>query len=319
MPRSDSAGGKDAGLAAALDAGETVLPDATPAEVVPGSQLLLPAWRRPGRESRTRGFGLAPKIGLVIFAVLLLASVLAPVLPIDDPLAQTLSLRNAGASLHHLLGTDLIGRDVFSRVIYGCRSAFEGVAIAVISMLILGIPWGLAAGFSATVVDEILMRIADAMLSFPALILAIGVVSALGPSMVHSMVAVGVISSPAIARLLRSAALPVRGAQFVLIAGSLGVSRFRIAVRHVLPNAMAPVLVQTFAVASYFLIIEAALGFLGLGVPPPAPSWGQDMANAYLNFTANPSATIAPGLAITTGAWSISTIGDGLRSVLVRA
>jgi peptide/nickel transport system permease protein len=319
MPSSDSAGGPEAGLAAAVGAGEPALPAAASTETVRGPTLLLPVWRGSARLSRGRGFGLAPKVGLAIFAVLLLASVLAPVLPIQDPLAQTLTLRSAGPSLHHLLGTDLVGRDVFSRAIYGCRSAFEGVAIAVISMLILGIPWGLAAGFSATFVDEILMRVADAMLSFPALILAIGVVSALGPSMVHSMVAVGVISSPAIARLLRSAALPVRGAQFVLIAGSLGVSRFRIAVRHVLPNAMAPVLVQTFAVASYFLIVEAALGFLGLGVPPPAPSWGQDMANAYLNFTANPSATVVPGLAITIGAWSISTIGDGLRGVLVRA
>lgn len=271
-----------------------------------------------GSVRRARGFGVTARVGLVVFGVLVVASVLAPLLPIDDPLAQTLSLRNAGPSAQHLLGTDLVGRDIFSRTIYGARSAFEGVALAVAAMLLLGVPWGLAAGFAGTVLDEVLMRIADALLSFPALILAIGVVSVLGPSMVHSMLAVGVISSPAIARLLRSAVLPVRDAQFVLIAGSLGVSRVRVAVRHVLPNSMAPVLVQTFAVASYFLIVEAALGFLGLGVPPPDPSWGQDMADAYLNFTSNPYATIVPGLAITIGAWSISLIGDGLRDTLVR-
>lgn len=271
-----------------------------------------------GSVRRVRGFGVTARVGLVVFAVLVVASVLAPLLPIDDPLAQTLSLRNAGPSAQHLLGTDLVGRDIFSRTIYGARSAFEGVALAVAAMLLLGVPWGLAAGFAGAVLDEVLMRVADALLSFPALILAIGVVSVLGPSMVHSMVAVGVISSPAIARLLRAAVLPVRNAQFVLIAGSLGVSRVRVAVRHVLPNSMAPVLVQTFAVASYFLIVEAALGFLGLGVPPPDPSWGQDMADAYLNFTSNPYATIVPGLAITIGAWSISLIGDGLRDTLVR-
>lgn len=273
-----------------------------------------------GSVRRARGFGVTAWVGLVVFGVLVVASVLAPLLPIDDPLAQTLSLRNAGPSAQHLLGTDLVGRDIFSRTIYGARSAFEGVALAlaVAAMLLLGVPWGLAAGFASTVLDEVLMRVADALLSFPALILAIGVVSVLGPSMVHSMLAVGVISSPAIARLLRSAVLPVRDAQFVLIAGSLGVSRVRVAVRHVLPNSMAPVLVQTFAVASYFLIVEAALGFLGLGVPPPDPSWGQDMADAYLNFTSNPYATIVPGLAITIGAWSISLIGDGLRDTLVR-
>jgi oligopeptide transport system permease protein len=119
--------------------------------------------------------------------------------------------------------------------------------------------------------------------------------------------------------LLRSAVLPVRDAQFVLIARSLGVGRLRIALRHVLPNAMAPAVVQTVAAASYFLIVEAALGFLGLGVPPPSASWGSDMASAYLYFTANPTATIVPGLAITIGAWSVSALGDGLRDVLVRA
>jgi peptide/nickel transport system permease protein len=272
-----------------------------------------------GRGTGVQRFSLVPRIGLVVFLLILLASLLAPVLPIDNPLQQTLSLRNAGPSLHHLLGTDLVGRDVFSRVIYGCRSAFEGVGIGVLAMLLLGVPWGLAAGFSGAAVDEVLMRIADAMLSFPPLILAIGVVSALGPSITHAMVTVGVISAPGLARLLRSATLPLRGAGFVLIAQSLGVSRWRIAVRHVLPNAMAPAVVQTVAAASYFLIVEAALSFLGLGVPPPSPSWGADMATAYLNFTGDPAATIVPGLAITIGAWSISAVGDGLRDVLVRA
>lgn len=275
--------------------------------------------RGPGRGPGRRRFGLVPRIGLVILCLLLLASLLAPVLPIEDPLQQTLSLRDAGPSAHHLLGTDLVGRDMLSRVIYGCRSAFEGVALGVLAMLALGVPWGLAAGFLGAQVDEVLMRVADALLSFPPLILAIAVVSALGPSISHAMVTVGVIPAPGVARLLRSAVLPVRGAQFVLVARSLGVSRPRIAVRHVLPNAMGPVIVQTVAAASYFLIVEAALSFLGLGVPPPSPSWGADLASAYLNFTANPAATVVPGLAITLGAWSISAVGDGLRDVLVRA
>jgi peptide/nickel transport system permease protein len=288
-------------------------------EVADDATLSSGAADRNGRGTGAQRFGLVPRIGLAVFLLILLASLLAPVLPIDNPLQQTLTLRNAGPSLHHLLGTDLVGRDVFSRVIYGCRSAFEGVGIGVLAMLVLGVPWGLAAGFSGAAIDEVLMRIADAMLSFPPLILAIGVVSALGPSITHAMVTVGVISAPGLARLLRSATLPLRGAGFVLIAQSLGVSRWRIAVRHVLPNAMAPAVVQTVAAASYFLIVEAALSFLGLGVPPPAPSWGADMATAYLNFTGDPAATIVPGLAITIGAWSISAVGDGLRDVLVRA
>jgi peptide/nickel transport system permease protein len=271
------------------------------------------------RASAPRRFGAVPRIGLAVFLVFLVAGLAAPILPISDPLAMTLSLRNAPPSAHHLLGVDIVGRDILSRTIYGSRSAFEGVGIGVALMLLLGVPWGLAAGFAGTVVDEVLMRVADAFLSFPALILAIGVVSVLGPSMFHSMAAIGVITAPTIARLLRASVLPLRESQFVLVAGSLGVSRGRIAVRHVLPNAMAPVLVQVFAMASYFLIVEAALGFLGLGVPPPAPSWGQDLANAYIYFTGNPFATVVPGLAITIGAWAISAVGDGLRDVLVRA
>jgi peptide/nickel transport system permease protein len=293
---------------------------AVPPLLDPQDAALVPAAAGgPGRWSAGPRFGLVPRIGLAVFCLLLLASLLAPVLPIDDPLQQTLSLRNAGPSLHHLLGTDLVGRDMLSRTIYGCRSAFAGVALGVLAMLALGVPWGLAAGFFGAAADEVLMRIADALLSFPPLILAIGVVSALGPSISHAMVTVGVISAPGIARLLRSAVLPVRSAQFVLIARSLGVGRLHIAVRHVLPNAMAPAIVQTVAAASYFLIVEAALSFLGLGVPPPSPSWGADMASAYLNFTANPAATVVPGLAITIGAWSISVVGDGLRDVLLRA
>lgn len=305
----------ESGVRPASGAAEAVPPVQDPRDTIP----VPAAVRGTSRVSGERRFGLVPRIGLVIFCLFLLATLLAPVLPIDDPLQQTLSLRNAGPSLHHLLGTDVVGRDMLSRVIYGCRSAFEGVAFGVLSMLALGVPWGLAAGFLGAAVDEVLMRIADALLSFPPLILAIGVVSALGPSISHAMVTVGVISAPGIARLLRSAVLPVRDAQFVLIARSLGVSRPLIAVRHVLPNAMAPVIVQTVAAASYFLIVEAALSFLGLGVPPPTASWGADMASAYLNFTANPVATVVPGLAITVGAWSISVIGDGLRDVLVRA
>ncbi len=274
--------------------------------------------KRKKRLVRGEKLGASGVIGLTIVCLLLIVSVLARWLPIANPLAQNLHLLDARPSASHWLGTDLVGRDVFSRTIYGCQSAFEGVAIAVGAMLALGIPWGLAAGLFGGVVDEVLMRAADALLSIPPLILAIGVVAAVGPSIVHSMLTVGVISSPGIARLLRSSVLPVRRAQFVLVAQSLGVGRTRIAMRHILPNAMAPVIVQTVAAASQFLIVEAALGFLGLGVAPPAPSWGQDMANAYSFFTANPAATVVPGLAITVGAWSLSAFGEGLRRVLVR-
>ncbi len=302
-----------------IDTSGVLSPTLAGADELPG---IGPA-EKPGRRGhiamRWRDLTGIEKVGIVVFAVILLGSLLAPVLPIQNPLVQTLTLRNAPPSGHHLLGTDSIGRDVFSRTIWGGRSAFEGAAIAVIVMLILGVPWGLAAGFGGTVTDEILMRISDTFLSFPALVLAIGIIAVLGPSLTHSMAAVGVISAPSIARLLRSEVLPIKEAEFVLVSGSLGANRLRIAVRHVLPNAMAPVLVQTFALASYFLIIEAALGFLGLGVPPPSASWGQDLADAYLYFSSNPYETVVPGVAIAIAAWSISVVGDAIREAQIRS
>lgn len=272
------------------------------------------------QRSRQRGrwyeFRLGARIGLVVTAVFILAGILAPLIAPDNPL-RLFPATAEGPSLHHLLGTDLDGRDVLSRLIYGSTSSYEGVGIALLVTAIIGIPWGLIAGFGGKVADESLMRVADMFFSFPALILSIGIISVLGPSLVHSMVAVGVAFSPSIARLLRGATLPLKRADFVLVASSLGVRRARIVLRHVLPNAIAPILVQMFALASITLIIQAALGFLSLGAQPPAPSWGNDLATAYSYFLSNPTATIAPGICIAIAAWSLSALGDGLREVFI--
>jgi peptide/nickel transport system permease protein len=181
----------------------------------------------------------------------------------------------------------------------------------------IGVPWGLLAGLGGTIVDEVAMRAADAVLSFPGLLLALGVIASIGPSLWHAMAAVGFLASPALARLLRSGVLPIRNSEYVLVARSLGVSRTRIAFRHVLPNAMGPVLVQLFASASTMLIVEAGLNFLGFGVQPPEPSWGGDLANAYLYFSSNPFGTVVPGVAIVIGAWSMSAVGDYIRETAV--
>jgi peptide/nickel transport system permease protein len=268
------------------------------------------------RRVRRRRIGPVPVIGFVILVLLVGTAIAAPLLAPDDPLALDLGHRLAGPSAAHLLGTDLNGRDVLSRLIYGTRSSFEGIAIALGVTVVLAIPWGLAAGFGGRVADEILMRIGDGLLSFPPLVLAIGVVGVWGPSLVHSMVAVGIIFSPSVARLLRGAVLPLRRAEFVLVARSLGVSRTRVAFTHVLPNAMGPVLVQLFSLGSIALLLEAALGFLGLGVSAPTPSWGTDLASAYTYFSTLPWATVFPGVVITVGAWCISVVGDGVRDWL---
>jgi ABC-type dipeptide/oligopeptide/nickel transport system permease subunit len=282
-------------------------------DVAPLRPLRRSRRRRGGRWSEFR-FG--ARVGLCVTALLILAGIFAPLIAPDNPLRLFPELTQ-GPSLHHLLGTDLDGRDVLSRLIYGATSAYEGVGIALLVTAIIGIPWGLVAGFGGKVADESLMRVADMFFSFPALILSIGIISVLGPSLVHSMVAVGVAFAPSIARLLRGAVLPLRRADFVLVASSLGVKRTRIVLRHVLPNAIAPILVQMFALASITLIIQAALGFLSLGAQPPAPSWGNDLATAYTYFLSNPTATIAPGVCIAIAAWSLSALGDGLREVFI--
>jgi peptide/nickel transport system permease protein len=269
-----------------------------------------------GRSGRWYEFRLGARIGLVVTVVLVLAGIFASFVAPDNPL-RLFQATAQGPSLHHLLGTDLDGRDVLSRLIYGSTSAYEGVGIALLVTAIIGIPWGLIAGFGGKAADEGLMRLADVFFSFPALILSIGIISVLGPSLVHSMVAVGIAFAPSIARLLRGATLPLRRADFVLVASSLGVRRTRIVLRHVLPNAIAPILVQMFALASIALIIQAALGFLSLGAQPPAPSWGNDLATAYTYFLSNPTATIAPGVCIAVAAWSLSALGDGLREVFI--
>ena len=276
------------------------------------------AGRRPrfGRAGRWYEFRLGARIGLVVTVILVLAGIFASLIAPASPL-HLFPQTAQGPSLRHLLGTDLDGRDVLSRLIYGSTSAYEGVGIALLVTAIIGIPWGLIAGFGGKAADESLMRLADVFFSFPALILSIGIISVLGPSLVHSMVAVGIAFAPSIARLLRGATLPLRRADFVLVASSLGVRRARIVMRHVLPNAIAPILVQMFALASIALIIQAALGFLSLGAQPPAPSWGNDLATAYTYFLSNPTATIAPGVCIAIAAWSLSALGDGLREVFI--
>ncbi len=256
--------------------------------------------------------------GFAIFVVvaMILGGLLAPWIAPFDPLKTSAGDALLGPSAEHWLGTDQAGRDVLSRVLYGAAASFRGTAIAVATMLIIGVPWGLAAGYIGGPVDELSMRLADAILSIPGLVLAIAITGVVGSGLEMSMVAVGFVFSPSIAMQLRSNIIPIRRSQYVLIARSLGVSNLRSAVRHVLPNSFAPVLVQTCGLASLSLIVQAGLSFLGLGAEPPNASWGRDLADIYLYFTKAPFATIVPGVVIVLAAFSISKIGDALRARL---
>jgi peptide/nickel transport system permease protein len=265
---------------------------------------------------RVRRIPLSLYISGGVLVLLILVGVLAPILAPYNPLRIDVLARLQGPSSTHLLGTDAIGRDVLSRLLYGDTSALLGVVIALGVAGIAGITWGLAAGVSEGIFGEILMRLTDVLLSFPGIVLAVAVTGVLGPSLNHAMISVGVVFAPVIARIMRSAILPIRRSAYLVIARSLGTSTLRVTLRHVMPNAMAPVVVQLCSLASIMILIEAALSFLGLGAQPPAPSWGADLALAYGNFTQAPLLTIAPGLAIVIGAFTLSVVGDGLRKTL---
>lgn len=273
-----------------------------------GSQGAAGFWHR---------FGAGPAIALAFVVLLILMTILAPLIAPFGPNVQNYTDALQGPSLHHLLGTDDLGRDVLSRLIYGTRSAFEGLAVLVVVSGVLGTAWGLAAGFLGGWVDAVLMRIADTWLAFPGLVLAMAVAGILGASLVHSMEAIGLVTAPFVARLLRSSVLQNRRAEYVLIARSLGISRTRCAIFHVLPNSWAPAFVQLWLSLSIGLLAEAGLSFLGLGVQPPTADWGSMLAESYRYFLSNPLQTVAPGIVITITCLALAQVGEGLRRVLI--
>ena len=269
----------------------------------------------PARRGRPRRpIGLV--VSVVVLGGLLLAALLAPFIAPANPLSQDLSQTMAAPSLHHLLGTDYYGRDVLSRLLWGGRSAFLGVLLSLAVGLGLGVPWGLAAGYWPRGAGSLLMRVADAVLAFPALVLAVVVTGILGPGLVTSMTSVGIVFAPVFARLMRVGVLEVREREFVLSARLSGCKARVVLVRHLLPAALGPVVVQATIFAGLAFIVEGGLSFLGLGVQPPAPSWGGDLALAYQYILNSPGTVVAPGAVIAVVVLCTYRIGDWLRSRL---
>lgn len=252
-------------------------------------------------------------LSVAVVVLILLVSLLAPLVAPFSPTAQDLVHRLAGPSGSHLLGTDAYGRDVLSRLMYGGRSSYEGVGIAVGEGLVLGIPWGLAAGYWPRFAGSVLMRIADAFLAFPALVLAVAITGVLGPNLLTSMSSVGIVFAPIFARLMRNGVLELRRREFVLSARLSGCPARVVLARHILPRAIGPVVVQAAVFAGLAFIIEAALSFLGLGIQPPAPSWGGDLADAYQYILRAPRQVIAPGVLIAIVVLCVYRIGDAVR------
>ncbi len=254
-------------------------------------------------------------VAVCVLGALILAGIFAPLVAPYSPIAQNIANGLKGPSSAHLLGTDQYGRDVFSRLIYGVRSSMEGAAVAVFIALAIGVPWGLISGYSRGWAGDILMRLADVLLSFPGLVLAITITAILGPSLLTSMAAVGIVYSPFMARLTRVGVQSTRDMEYVLSARLSGCPTPVIMTRHILPAAAPPIIVQATVFAGIALIVEAALSFLGLGVQPPTPNWGGDLAAAYQFILVKPGQIIPPSVVIAITALAIYRIGDHLRDV----
>ena len=255
-------------------------------------------------------------LGLAVVLIFIAMAVFAPWLAPYDPIATSWGAIRKAPSAAHWFGTDDIGRDVLSRVVWGTRASLLAGVVSVSISLLLGVPIGLAAGFIGGFVDGLISRITDAFLACPFLILAIALAAFLGPSLTNAMIAIGVSATPIFVRLARAQVLNVKVEDYIEAARAVGNPPFRIAWRHVLPNILAPVIVQATLAIAAAIIAEASLSFLGLGQQPPAPSWGS-MLNTAKNYVDNaPWMAIWPGLAIFLLVLSFNLLGDGLRDAL---
>jgi peptide/nickel transport system permease protein len=254
--------------------------------------------------------------GLVVAVGFILAAILAPwIAPYKDSATDFTALL-AKPSAKHLLGTDELGRDVLSRVIWGARASIQAGVLATLLAMAIAVPIGLIAGYYRGWVDPIISRLTDVLLAFPFLILAVGLAAILGPSLLNATLALGIGSAPVLIRIARGEALALREEDYVRAAVANGASDVVILARHIVPNMISTLLVQATVTIPTAIIGEATLSFLGLGVQPPTPSWGVMLADAQSYLTQAPRLAVYPGLAIFLCSLSFNLLGDGLRDAL---
>ena len=282
-----------------------IVTPAPPREFSPARRALLRLLRRRGA-----------MLGLLIVFLFVMLALFAPFISPLDPLETSWSAVRKAPGAPYFFGTDEIGRDVLSRVIWGARASLQAGLVSVCIAMALGVPIGLLAGYAGGWIDGLISRFTDAMLAVPFLILAIALAAFLGPSLSNAMIAIGVSSTPIFVRLTRGQVLAVKVEDFVEAARAVGNPHWRIALRHILPNILPPLIVQATLAIAAAIIAEASLSFLGLGQQPPAPSWGS-MLNTAKNYVDNaPWMAIWPGLSIFFLVLSFNLLGDGLRDAL---
>jgi peptide/nickel transport system permease protein len=255
-------------------------------------------------------------VGLVMIVCLVVLAVFAPEIAAYDVIKQNYLLVRKAPSAAHWFGTDEVGRDILTRVIWGARASLSAGVISVGIAISIGVPLGLIAGYRGGFIDALISRFTDAMLACPFLILAIALAAFLGPSLGNAMIAIGITATPLFVRLTRGQTLAIRNEDYIEAARAVGNPVWRIALRHILPNVLPALLVQATLTIATAIIAEASLSFLGLGQQPPLPSWGS-MLNVAQRFLGNaPWMAIWPGLAIFVSVISFNLLGDGLRDAL---
>ena len=255
-------------------------------------------------------------IAALVLTLIALAALLAPVIAPHDPLAINTNARFAGPSANYWLGSDELGRDLFSRILFGTRVTIVVGLSAVAITFLIGVPLGLIAGYRGRLTGDLIMRSMDVLLAIPGLLLALTLVATFGPSTVNTTLAIGVMGVPGVARLTRAVVLVEGGLDYVLAARATGATDMRIALRTILPNCLPPLIVQASLTMAQAILIEAALSYIGLGVQPPWSSLGSLLRSGYGFISHSVSYITFPGLTIFLIVWSLNLLGDGLRDAL---
>jgi peptide/nickel transport system permease protein len=256
--------------------------------------------------------------GLGFLVIVVVTAIFGPLFSPQSPIVQHLTDVNQPPSVAHWLGTDDIGRDMLARLIQGCRTSMQVCLGVIVLAVLVAVPVGLVAGYLGGWVDAVIMRIADAMFTLPALGLALAVAALLGPSTLHTSVAIAIGFVPGLIRVVRGQTLAVREEPYIEASRSVGISQARMLRRHVFPNVAAPLIVQVAVSFGYALLAEAGLSFLGQGVQPPNASWGTMLESAFTYILSSPWQLIPPGAAIALTVLSFNLVGDGLRDALGR-
>ena len=277
-----------------------------------GAAASAPAWRVAIGALLRHRLGV---MGLAVCTLVALTAAFAPWLAPYDPTLSDYDAILASPSLSHLLGTDDLGRDILSRIIWGAQVSLQVTVVAISGAIVVGSAVGMVSGYVGGWVDELIMRIVDAMLAFPTLILALGIVAVLGPTLVNAMIAITIVNIPNFARLVRAQVLTIRNLDFVTAARGVGASNIRIMFRHIWPSVVGDVLVFASLSASTALITESSLAFLGLGAQPPTPSWGS-MLSTGMQYWDAWWMSLFPGAVIFFSVLALNFVGDGLRDVL---